>query len=366
MFNRVFSILLFLTVLLWCWLLPAANERHVIKNPKPNMFEKNYIELVKVKTLNSDLGNGNYLFKPFTATTDGKNIYVYDSLQAKIFKLDKDLNFIKSYGRKGVGPGEFGGTGRSYPVIVKFGRNGLLYAFDRRKNKLIVLDKDLKYLKEIKTPIQSPADFVVNNKGKAYYITLGGEKHDKIGLYDNQKNLQISLDECETCFDFLLKRPQFKIYKKYAHNVLIGTLLMDITRDSRLLVYYKNSSTLAVINNNKIISKKHLRPSDALSRYAFDLGKIQERNKNGFINLFTRILIDDDKRDVFYLAYGIDNKEQRTYLYSFSTKGDLLDVFYITIKDPNVFIRVTVKVNDLFYAIEDSNITIYQKKEEAR
>lgn len=113
------------SVLVFCLMMLSINmfsvDFEAIKNPKPNMVEKNYVALKKIKTLGVDLGNGEYLFQPFSLAADKDSIYVYDLLQAKIFKFDLDLKFVKkSFGKVGTRPGEFGGTGKSYPVFIQW------------------------------------------------------------------------------------------------------------------------------------------------------------------------------------------------------------------------------------------------------
>ena len=62
-------------------------------------------------------------------------------------KFDKDGNFIKAWGKKGAGPGEFD-IAHSIAIDAK----GLLYVADRNNQRIQVFDTDGTYLRESKHP----------------------------------------------------------------------------------------------------------------------------------------------------------------------------------------------------------------------
>ena len=64
-----------------------------------------------------------------------------------ILKFDRDGNFIKTFGRKGKGPGEF-----DLPHSLVFDAKGLLYIADRNNARIQVLDADGNYIRESKHP----------------------------------------------------------------------------------------------------------------------------------------------------------------------------------------------------------------------
>lgn len=57
----------------------------LIKDPKPNIFEKSMIPLKKFRTISPDLGDGNFIYFPTSLVIDNKNnIYIYDKFSSKI------------------------------------------------------------------------------------------------------------------------------------------------------------------------------------------------------------------------------------------------------------------------------------------
>jgi DNA-binding beta-propeller fold protein YncE len=67
--------------------------------------------------------------------------------ESQVLKFDRDGNFIKSFGRKGKGPGEF-----DLPHSLVFDAKGLLYIADRNNARIQVLDADGNYVRESKHP----------------------------------------------------------------------------------------------------------------------------------------------------------------------------------------------------------------------
>ena len=64
-----------------------------------------------------------------------------------MLKFDRDGNFIKTWGKKGKGPGEF-----DLPHSLVFDAKGLLYIADRNNARIQVFDADGNYIRESKHP----------------------------------------------------------------------------------------------------------------------------------------------------------------------------------------------------------------------
>jgi len=85
---------------------------------------------------------------------------------ARVRKLDKDGNFVKSWGKKGTMPGDFG---VAHSIVVD--NKGLVYVTDRNNNRISVFDKDGNYIKAI-TTINSPNGISIGPDG-FMYVTDG-------------------------------------------------------------------------------------------------------------------------------------------------------------------------------------------------
>src|SRR3974390_874881 len=67
--------------------------------------------------------------------------------EACVHKFDKDGNFIKTWGKKGKGPGEF-----NLPHSLVFDAQGLLHIADRNNARIQVFDADGNYIRESPHP----------------------------------------------------------------------------------------------------------------------------------------------------------------------------------------------------------------------
>jgi sugar lactone lactonase YvrE len=66
-----------------------------------------------------------------------------DTPNARIVKFSADGKFIKEWGKKGVGPGEFG-----YPHSLAMDSGGKLFVADPRNNRIEIFDQDGKFIGE--------------------------------------------------------------------------------------------------------------------------------------------------------------------------------------------------------------------------
>ena len=60
---------------------------------------------------------------------------------ARVVKFDKNGKFIKTWGKKGMGPGEF-----DAPHTLAFDSRGRLFVGDRQNNRIQIFDQDGKFI----------------------------------------------------------------------------------------------------------------------------------------------------------------------------------------------------------------------------
>jgi sugar lactone lactonase YvrE len=88
---------------------------------------------------------------------------------SRIVKFAKDGTFIKEWGKKGTGPGEF-----SYPHGLAMDSAGRLFAADRENNRVQIFDQDGKFLAEWKQFGRPSGVFI--------------DKHDVLYVADSQSS----------------------------------------------------------------------------------------------------------------------------------------------------------------------------------
>jgi hypothetical protein len=339
----------------------TASSIGVIKDPTPNMVEKEYVELVKIKEYSAELQDEEFIFKPFSIVGDSKgNLLVYDILQAKIFKLDDQLNVIKSFGSVGEGPREFFGT--RMPVFLSMGLDGNIHANDLHPKKVISFTTDLEFIDQYryKWSRMVVGPVAVDARGNVHFLEIKGNtvecwnQNDKL-LF----NFTASDEDLSTLF-----------YKRSGSTPPGHDRVIALTPQSFLLIFFRDSSTLFVLKNNKVVRKKRLWPRDALLNYKPKLkktiGSIKHTKhlKNAFMTLFGRFLIDNDEPDKFYLSNGSNETKSTQNLYRFTINGELKKVLYL--KEQRPFVRFVFKKDGKYYGILRENILIYKEKEEQK
>ena len=82
------------------------------------------------------------------------NTYISDGyINSRVAKLDKDGNWLKSWGEPGAGPGQF-----NVPHSIGVDRDGNVYVADRGNRRIQVFDCEGKFLRQITIDVPAPAD----------------------------------------------------------------------------------------------------------------------------------------------------------------------------------------------------------------
>ncbi len=329
----------------------------IIKNPVPNMIEKEYIELVKVREIGDDLGGNNYLFYPYGMDNDKSFIFVYDNLQAKIIKFDINLNFIKSFGRKGQGPGEFSGTGRGYGVFIKVGIDGKLYLNDYRNRKIYIYSKELKYIDTYKCPLSNTTKNPMIDNNKNFFHISFVKKNIKI--IKNGKMFFLIKNKYNF-FDYLYTLPKNPDSWEDSFSYYYS-LYSEIIDDSKILLFSKRSSKILLLNGNKI-NVINIWPRSALLSYKKKISHILKQGMDGYKPMFKKIFRSKSEKKSLYLHFGRDEKAKRNLLYKVSLDGRLLKVYFVKTKSGNSFTNFLLKIGDGFFAREEEKIVVYKEK----
>jgi hypothetical protein len=337
---------LFLSVLICVLGLSVSSYSvEVVKNPQPTVTEKELLPLKLHKVISEDLGDDEFLFMAHSIAVSEKFIFIYDSAQARIYKLDKSYNLVSFFGRKGQGPGEFSATGKYAPVFLNIGQDNHLYAHDFKVRKIMGYTFDGKPTRSVSHNLIQVTNPVVDKEGRVFFVM---NRDGKIVLEDSKKKIlgefNVSMEYQKYLFaapsNFLLKPGPFQ--KSGAECAY--------TADSKLLILLDSFSTLLVVNENKVSTMLKLWPAEALKEYKRQLKDTFKSNKNSYAPMFSRIIPDQDNKDVFYLQLSSPKYmgKKGDTLFAFNINGELLKTYFIPFNDGRVIFLD--KRDNLFYA----------------
>lgn len=343
----------------------AAENLHIIKNPKPTCEENLYTELMKVGELSETIEYENFLLQPTSMVADKKgNIFVFDRRHVKIFKYDKNLKLIKTFGRKGQGPGEFGMFSRSQAdIFLYISKDDFLYVGDRFNLRIHCFDLDGNLIRDVKIRTKGlPFIVPVEDSKKNIYLYSEDMNGGIIDVFNQKGEKTESLLSRKELRYGLFFMPDSSNKELYLYSDP-DTIQYDIFEDDKLIVCSLNSGFLYILKDNRLLKKLPLWPKKALAMYK---KKLKNAIKDGFIvSYFFRLIPDKDNEKYFYLNFGKPLDSERTLLYKFDLEGRLKEVLFIK-EDKNQYTKVLYKKNNLFYAIgtnEEDEKTIILYKE---
>ena len=159
-----------------------------------------------------------------------RNLYVVDQKNNNIRVFDTDLNYLRTIGRFGQGPGEF-----KFPADVTFDKKGNLYVIDQGNFRIQILDKDGEYISgfwfiyDISKPdicLDSKNRIYINKPANGYLFTLldsTGNTITKFGelyRFENERELikmntvKFLIDDMDNIYCAFQEYPVLRKYDK--------------------------------------------------------------------------------------------------------------------------------------------------------
>lgn len=329
-----------------------AADITVIKNVTPTMFEKEIVPLIKVGEINPEVGKDQFIFSPFAFVVNESNqLFVFDRMQSKMFKLDPAGRYLKSWGSVGRGPGEFGGKGRFYVLFMSLGADGLLYLFDTRGYKFLVFDQNGTFIRQVNYR-RLVYTVAVDSKGNLVFYEV---KNKILNVFNEKQEILFTQNMEQMKIESLIKNNSSRARRRQDFTLWSEELQLLMTEDDTLLMYFSNSAKLWVVKNKKRIREIKVWPKDVLDRYK------EELKVRGSANFFLKWFLDgDDKRAVFFQVVGTRPKYINR-LYRISLDGKLTSVLSLDVTNDEVYTKFHAKKNGRYLARYDDKIIIFEE-----
>lgn len=324
------------------------------------------IELEQVQVIHETDDNSFYGLSGITVSED-KYIFISNRKNSSVSKYEWSGKFIKRIGQKGGGPGDF-----NTPWGIDCYK-GLLYVNDGRNNRIVVLNKDLKIKRIIKSHsakipmrnfhVTSDLMFIGTN-----HPIQGGENIDHIKVINSEGNLVNS---------FFNKVPYWSKVrsKSIEYKVALwgsSILCMDIDRSRGKIVVTQETPNNPAVFYIFSSSGKYLREFkyDLEKGYSFPEPKIIRPSDDNYPKYNPKFM------DIFftgnniltrlYIVRKIGNQwEPETKLILFNQKGDILGEKILPKEKLGIKLFLTNDQHLVMYTItneEDYVIKIYKLK----
>jgi len=330
----------------------------VIKNPKPTHFENEFVQLKMLKKVSYDFDDEHFIGKVRSVTADKKgNLYIYDSFQTKIFKLNKDLKFIKAFGSEGKGPGEFGS--RTSPIELNIGPDNKLYVSDPINHKIHLFDLNGKFIKDY--PIKYTHGFPPLLSTSGDFIIPSSDNENILSIYSKKMKLKKTLLKRSELKRFLFFKPGHIIIRYLTYPMYKINLFYRLFPDNRMIIILSNDMTYFFFKDYKFVKKIKILPAAAIKVYKRDYLESIRNEEDAFHPLVHQCFIDLDDFNSFYLRFSKNRLNNRVVLYKFSLGGNLIKVLYIKTSKTNESPSFLFKKYNIFYVKDSENLYLYKE-----
>jgi len=303
------------------------------------------IALKQVGEIAAQCGPGpdDYFWDIFSLCFDSEGaLYVADRGWGKVFKLDAQGRFLKSFGKQGQGPAEFLGDNE----YIAVGNDGFLYVSSGFiGGRISRFDREGKFLVSMPTD-RSPGPPIVNSKGEIFIVSAGAELISVHRFGDAQPR-KIFFPEAFHFDDPFLKPSDGA--RRFADSHFLP---LAIAKDDGLVVV-SNVSLKAFVFGLDFREIRRFDVGDEIYRAALRkrFEQTVKRNPRAGILPFTPFLAPD--RKLYLFTYNTERKAFDALVYSLD--GRLKAVLQIPAEISSPF---AVNARGEIYGVKDQTVLV--------
>jgi hypothetical protein len=294
---------------LWKGQIKTADGIMVYENPKTPMYTDPILTLSEDLCIGEEETRPEYMFYEISsiAVDREENIYVTDQGEKHIKVFDRDGIYLRTIGRPGQGPGEFG-----RPTETFITKDNKLAVTDPSRRQVHSYSIDGRYLESKKFKTVYPMRLVRDSEGNYYVMNWWREPGAGPGGFDLLK-LNVDLDIVST----LVKVPISAEGKREEFDQIPG---FAVGRDDCLVLGYTSNYTFEILSpegeTTKIVTKKYdLIPiPDEVKKkaeerdpgFAMEMPEYYQPFLNFFCDDFGRLFVLTAGDDMAELIYNCD------------------------------------------------------------
>ena len=300
----------------WEGTIEEQNGIIIVKNPDNPIYKKDILILEEELSLGKKQGEKEYMFSRVMSIDIDKdeNIYILDKASEEVRVYNKQGKFLRSFGSRGQGPGEF-----QNPRFIQILNNQEIIVWDSSSRRFLVFSLAGEYLRQISTArLAFPLDPVKwDKRGNliAFIMpppVMGGT--ELVKLNEKFENL-MTIGRIE----------KDNSYPKRESKVMRPGLSCAVFKDDSVIWVNSKKYELQILNPEGKLSRKIIRfckPVKITERSRKELEEKYSRTSVGELKykpifpkhypFFQDISVDEEGR-IFILTFASPRKEERFY-----------------------------------------------------
>jgi hypothetical protein len=325
---------------LWKGTMQEENGVTVVRNPKEPMYGEDVFILEEELSIGQRKGDGELLFldaRSLSVDEDGR-IYVFDFKEANVKVFDSNGNYIRTFGKKGQGPGEL-----NLPLAMSITSQNEIVVEDFR-NKLVCFSSEGEFIKSIPITKLGVSGVVMDSQGNIVGLGIVREKEDpryEVKKFDSDLNYLHSLGSSP-----------LPSATPGGFNPFRGVIRYNLYSADQIICGYPEKYEIKIYDNTGELKKTIMKDYDPVEI-------TEEEIKEQTEGMPPDIKISISKYHPAYRRFSADDEGRifvRTYERIEEAEGYYYDVFdaegRFILKIP-LIARPHVIKNDQFYTIEE-------------
>ena len=268
-------------------------------------------------------------------------------MQYKIFKLDKNFNYLTSFLKTGEGPGEVKKSPYNF-LLLNYGMNDKLYIYSNMNRRLNIFSKKGKFLNDFKSDYYNMSEVKVNTKGDMLMPSVNGGLLD---LYGKDLKLKKVILKSDFVRETLFFKPLYKYQKDYILPDS-SNLDFDFINDNKIMIMICSVGKVIIYDliKDKILNEYYLFIKKNLDFYKKNLKKIINLGGN---SMYSNFYIDRFDRNYYYALIGgyyeVKGDNIVNYYYKFNINGKLIKKLRFVSYKTRAAMKCVLKDAFIFY-----------------
>ncbi|MCJ7581756.1 MAG: 6-bladed beta-propeller [Candidatus Aminicenantes bacterium] len=302
----------------WKGSIEKINSVVVVKNPKEPIYGEDAVTFEEELVIKED--EEKYLFSNLIAlaVTDDETLFALDYKAMDIKKFDKNGIFVKIFGKKGQGPGEFI---RPFSLSVT-GENEIII-YDLVSRRFSFYSKDGQFIKDLSAAEFSFTSPRVDSKGNI--LAIIAERNRENPVYD--------LKKYDSALNYVCSYISIPIPDPLIYNIYRPSLQWTLNEEDKVIFGYPEKYEFHIFNpeGSEIMKiEKEFTPNDITQEH-IDLAKKAAERFSGEMKLeipphypaYSYISVEE-KDNVFVQTYYKENNVLESFYDVFNPDGKFI------------------------------------------